>query len=512
VSEPLSVFSPATDLLARLSAGELGAEECLDMHLERYSLLNDSLNAVVRTDVASARATARRLDRMARAGERAGPLHGLPVTIKDTFDVDGLPASAGAPEYALRPPRSGEADVVTRLRRAGAVIWGKTNTPYLAGDNQTDNPVFGRTANPWDPERTPGGSSGGAAAALASGMTPLEIGSDMGGSLRTPAHFCGVCALKPSFGVLPLLGHVPPAPGSLTVRDMNVAGPMARNVGDLDLLFRILCGLAPPSPAAGSLSGRRIGVWSAESGFILSASCRSAVEQAAEAAEEAGAEVRTSRPPLSGEELMELYLSMLLPALAADLPDRLIRAMRLGRPIARALHGGERFSRSKWALYSAASHAEWIRSNERRAAVKLEMLRYFSRFDALIAPVAPSEAFRHVASGDAVSRRLTVDGKPVPFHAFHAWTALASLLHLPAVVIPVPRADGALPAGVQIIAAEGADLACLEIAGLIERQLSGGGFRRPPEPHLRHVPPSTDARPKRRQGRPSPTRSRHSAR
>ena len=157
---------------------------------------------------------------------------------------------------------------MARLRAAGAVIWGKTNTPYLAGDNQTNNAVHGRTSNPWDLNRTPGGSSGGAAAALATGITPLELGSDIGGSLRIPAHFCGVAALKPTFGRAPILGHVPPAPGSLSVRDLNVAGPMARNVGDLRLMFSVLTGeTAGAARARPDCKGKRIGCLGGRSGL-----------------------------------------------------------------------------------------------------------------------------------------------------------------------------------------------------------------------------------------------------
>jgi amidase len=269
LTETSVLFLSAREQLERIASGKESASDLLEASIARSEQVNPAINAVVRTDLNAARARAAELDRLQRAGISVGPLHGLPMTIKDTFDVEGMPATAGAPEYANRPGRAADAPAVAKLRAAGAVIWGKTNTPYLAGDNQTFNPVHGRTSNPWDISRTPGGSSGGAAAALATGITPVELGSDIGGSLRIPAHFCGVAALKPTFGRVPILGHVPPAPGSLSVRDLNVAGPMARSVGDLRLMHAVLTGEALPAPPRATLKGRRIAVWTEEKGSSL---------------------------------------------------------------------------------------------------------------------------------------------------------------------------------------------------------------------------------------------------
>ena len=286
------IFASARMQLDQLALGQVSAADLLEEHIARSGVVNPAINAVVRTDLEGARTRAAELDRLLKAGIPAGPLHGLPITIKDTFDVEGMPATSGAPEYANRPAKTADAAAVARLRAAGAVIWGKTNTPYLAGDNQTYNPVHGRTSNPWDLSRTPGGSSGGAAAALATGVTSLELGSDIGGSLRLPAHFCGVAALKPTYGRTPIIGHVPPAPGSLAVRDLNVAGPMARDVADLRLMFQVLTDQpVTPLPRKSSLKARRIGIWAEDKAFPVSGECTSAVEVAAEAAAEAGAQV-----------------------------------------------------------------------------------------------------------------------------------------------------------------------------------------------------------------------------
>ena len=196
-------------------------------------------------------AAAKSIDDARAHGAELGALAGLPMTIKDGYDVLNMPATSGAPMFADRAKDCLDADLVARTRKQGAVIWGKTNVPFMLGDFQSYNAIYGTTNNPYDVTRTPGGSSGGAAAALATGMTPLEIGSDIGGSLRHPANFCGVCSLKPTWGVLPMRGHVPPPPGFDADTDLGVGGPMARNVGDLKLLWDVLTCSAPSELAPG---------------------------------------------------------------------------------------------------------------------------------------------------------------------------------------------------------------------------------------------------------------------
>ncbi len=501
-------FLSARDMLASLHAGDIDASELLELHVERMEKVNPTINAVIRTDLPAARARARELDRMARAGERAGPLHGLPMTVKDTFDVNGMPAAAGAPEYIERPARTPDAEAVAKVRSAGAVIWGKTNTPYLAGDNQTFNEIHGRTNNPWDLGRTPGGSSGGAAAALATGLSPIEIGSDIGGSLRFPAHFCGVAALKPTFGRVPILGHVPPAPGSLSIRDLNVAGPMARSARDLSLLYSVLSGEPDRVGRNASLKSRRIGIWSEEKTFPLDRRCGEAIEDAADVISQTGAKVSVTRPPIDGPALLDLYLQLLLPILATDMPRPLVKAMEMGRPLTKLLVKREPYSHGKWVAYSAATHHDWLKADEARQRLKRNIAHYFDNWDAIICPIAPSAAFEHIDKGNSVTRKLLVDGESTPYHTFHSWIALATVCHLPAVVIPVPQKGGGLPAGIQIIGPEGADNSVLAIAEEIERVL--GGFVVPPDdPPTSPPPPPPGPKPK---PKPKPARTRSRAR
>src|SRR5262245_16964260 len=234
-------YRTATALLSDLEACRVGSLELLEHLLARAERHNPALNAIVVRDIDRARARAKEADTARRRGESWGPLHGLPMTVKECFDVEGLPTSAGSPglkaNAALR-----HADAVQRLVDAGAIIFGKTNVPLFAGDLQTYNEVYGITNNPWDTTRGPGGSSGGSAVALAAGLTPLELGSDIGGSIRNPAHFCGVYGHKPSYGVISMRGHVPGPPNSLLQADIGVAGPLARSADDLELALSVMAG------------------------------------------------------------------------------------------------------------------------------------------------------------------------------------------------------------------------------------------------------------------------------
>ena len=229
----------ASALARRIKDGEVTAEAALEHFIDRIERLDGALNAVVVRRFEQARERAREADRALARGEDWGALHGVPMTVKETYEIAGWPTTAGI--EALRDHVSAHTSVaVQRLLDAGAVIFGKTNVPAYASDLQTYNDIYGTTHNPWNPDLTPGGSSGGAAAALAAGFTPLELGSDIGGSIRTPAAFCGVCGLKPSFGLISTRGHVPGPPGALARRDLSVAGPLARHVADLEQALTIL--------------------------------------------------------------------------------------------------------------------------------------------------------------------------------------------------------------------------------------------------------------------------------
>jgi amidase len=263
-------FAPATRLVAALARKELSSGELLDHYLERVARLNPTINAVVVLDEERAREAARAADEAIAAGRSRGPLHGLPMTVKESFEAAGMRTTCGAP--VLADHVSGhDADAVARLRAAGAVVFGKTNLPIWCSEGQTFNEVYGTTNNPWDLTRGPGGSSGGSAAAVVAGLSGLELGSDIAGSIRNPAHTCGAYGLKPSSGVISLRGSVPPQPGALAPKDLSAAGPLARSADDLELALDVLAGpveeertawrLVLPPPRGRDLADFRLAAW-----------------------------------------------------------------------------------------------------------------------------------------------------------------------------------------------------------------------------------------------------------
>ncbi len=476
----------ATAQLKLLHGGRIGALELLDAHLARARQRRD-LNAVIRLDTEAARTRAQAFDERRTAFVAAGgdpselaTLEGLPMTVKDTFDVDGMAASSGIARLAHRP--AGDADAVGRVRTVGANIWGKTNTPPMAADWQTAGRDYGVTNNPWDPGRTPGGSSGGAAAALAAGITPLEIGSDIGGSLRVPASFCGVFSHKSTFGLVSQKGHVPPRPGWAAERDLNVIGPMARSARDLRLLLSILS----PSPIqarapAANLVGLRVGLWLDEPAFALDVPVRNRVIAFASALAQEGAQVVPLDSPVHAGALLEAYSTLLLSVLSTDFPAKRQAALERGRglaKLARALGlGGDAPGR---ALAAAATHREWLEADNARSVMQEAIGGAFAVHDVIIAPIAPVAAFPHDARPFERRSLALADGRRIPYGAMGQWIALATALGLPATTVPAGRTAEGLPVGVQIIGPAGGDSRTLSVAQAVEERI--GGFEAPPAP------------------------------
>jgi len=469
----------ATGQLAALEAKRIGATELLEASLRRCDEVNGSINAVVMKDAARALERARAIDDHRARGDTLGPLAGLPMTIKDTFDVEGMPASSGLESF--RRGKRPDSVVAAHVRQAGAVIWGKTNTPVMAGDFQTHNNLYGTTNNPWDLTRTSGGSSGGAAAALASRITALEIGSDIGGSLRTPASFCGVYSHKPTWGLVSQIGHVPPAPGWLSERDLNVVGPMARSARDLRLLLSVLeAGTAAKVQAPIELKGLRIGLWLEQPEFVLDPEVKSALEAFAGALAAEGAEVTPLAHPVEVGALLKAYRTLLGSLLAQDMPPARLGQMRRGRggaKLALALGAGPD-SAAAMLLDYTASHLDWLAADEVRARVGAQARKSFARFDVILAPVGPVAAFPH--DHRPFQRRVLTlsDGTKAPYLALLRWVALATACGLPVTTVPAGRTPGGLPVGAQLIGPRGADSRTLAVAEAIEDRL--GGFTRPP--------------------------------
>lgn len=474
----MTPYATARELIEDLKAKRISARELLNAHVARSEKYAKPLNAVIDTDMARAMADAAGIDEARAKGEPLGPLAGLPMTIKDGLDVENMPAVSGNPALTGRPKNCADAAVVHAARKAGAVIWGKTNVPLMLGDFQTYNAVYGTTNNPYDVTRTPGGSSGGAATALASGITPLEIGSDIGGSLRHPANFCGVCALKPTWGVLDLRGHVPPLPDAYFETDLGVVGPMARNSEDLKLLWSVLHG--SPAQKRGGVKGARIAVWDEEPGFPLASDVRDGIVRAADALSGAGAIVERTKPDISGGMLMETYTALLIAILSVDLPDSMAEGFESMREAdKKAVEAeGERAAAALYRLRAAASYRDVMRAAIRRQRMKDKLKAFFdSGWSAILMPVSPVTAFKHLHEPGFNERTLEADGEKIPYSSMLNWIAPATALHAPALAVPAGRAPPGLPVGVQIVGRWHDEDRLFDFAAAIEDAL--GGFSPP---------------------------------
>ena len=463
---------PATMLRQRLLAREISSVDLAKAALARIETVNPAINALIALDPAGALAAAAESDaRLARGEARA--LEGLPVSVKDAFNVAGFTASVGAPALRERRPEA-DAPAVAKLRAAGAVIVGKSNTPVFASDFQTYNPVHGVTNHPRDARLSPGGSSGGGAAAIASGMTALELGSDLGGSLRWPAHACGVFALKPTWGLVSTHGSVPPPPNKILLRDADclVAGPLARAAPDLAMMLDVVAGprvgprRAPLKPARrASAKGMRVALWASDPFAPADSSVRAAVVEAALRLASQGAEVDDSaRPGFSFAEAFELFALYNHGIVAWGLPVKL-----RDRLAATASHyaKGDLSHRALQARGARLTPGDYRAMDLRRLALQRHWARFFQRFDVVLCPPAPVGAIAHDHNPDIHQRVIQVDGIARPYLDFLQWSALASGPGLPATAAPVGLGPDGLPRGVQIIAALDEDLTAVAAAAMI---------------------------------------------
>ena len=436
-------------------------------------------------DFDRAHAAAAAADAALDRGERR-PLLGVPMTVKEQFNVAGLPTCWGYTRFRdWRPPA--DALAVQRLKAAGAIIIGKTNVPVGLADWQSYNPVYGATNNPWDTTRTPGGSSGGAAAALAAGFVPLELGSDLGGSLRAPAHFCGVFAHKPTLDLIPQRGGGYPGTAALPERgDMAVAGPLARTAADLQLALDILAGpdeladgiayrLALPPAPHDRLQAYRVLVLPTHPLCATAAIMRTAIEGLADRLGALGCTMTRQTPNMPNlARTTRVYDELLAAFFGADLtPEERLRLGALAGALA-----PENLGLPATELRGATmSHAAWIETSRIRESLRAGWREVFKSVDVIICPPMPTPAFVQDRS-PMTSRTLDVDGRRIPYGNQVAFCAIATLFGLPATVAPIGRTPEGLPLGVQIIGDAYADRTTIAFAGLLEREF--GGFTRPP--------------------------------
>lgn len=475
----------ARELARALTEGRIGSRELLEHYLARIERRNTSVNAIIALDAEQARRHADEADAATRRGESWGPLHGLPMTIKDTWEVPGMPCTAGAPEYRDHRPQR-PATVVQRLQQAGAIIFGKTNVPYKALDIQTDNPLHGLSRNPWAPGLTTGGSSGGAAAALACGFTPLEVGSDIGGSIRIPAHFCGVYGHKSTHGIVSMRGHVPAEPGHIGEPDLAVAGPMARSADDLALLLDLISGpssvmqpgwrLDLPAPRHERLSDFRVLMWTDDADCPIDSRMVTAYRELAAQLSQAGAQVSHGAPASLG--LMDLYPNYTLQmgsVMKAWLTraERMVKGMvapamgwtpTLLRGLAKVINSPKCLDQFVEGM--TMSHGRWLEVIEDALVLRERFTAAFRNYDVILAPPTMTTAFPHDASLFA-TRKLAIDGRMRHYSDLFMWIAPATVLGLPATSAPVARTPEGLPVNVQIIGAPYDDRTTIKFAQLL---------------------------------------------
>jgi amidase len=474
-------YASAADTAKALVGKKISSVELTQQVIGRMERYEPQLNAVCVRDFERALEAARAADAAIAKGERK-PLLGVPMTIKESFNLAGTPTTWGFP-HGKDFIAKDDALAVERVKAVGAVIVGKTNVPQALADWQSYNAVYGASNNPYNVTRTPGGSSGGSAASLAAGYGPLSLGSDIGGSLRVPAHFCGVTAHKPTWNIAPSRGQtppfIPPLPGDI---DLAVIGPMARTVGDLVTVLDIIAGPDPLNDAAAytfslpaarheAMKDFRVLVLDSHPLSPTSKAVAEGVARVEEVLRKGGAKVERSSAALP--DLVangKLYMRLLLGTLGATFPPdvyenvaQMVKALDPKIPELAA----ERFRGM------VMTHRDWFFADAERRGLRMQWRAFFQQFDAVVCPVLPTPAFPHDHSDEQASRTLKVDDKTMLYQDMLLWPGVATLPGLPATAIPTGLSAEGLPVGVQIIGPWLEDRTPLKLATLIERELGG---------------------------------------
>jgi amidase len=478
-------YGSARELVAAMDGGQVSAVELTATAIARIEQHDATINAVCVRDFDRARAAAKEAD-AARARGEVRPLLGVPMTVKESYNLAGTPTTWGFPQFKNFVPEA-DAVAVARVKAAGAVVLGKTNVPVGLGDMQSYNDIYGTTRNPWNTERTPGGSSGGSAAALAAGYGALSLGSDIGGSLRNPAHYCGVYAHKPTLGLVPARGHTPPTlPVVPNESDLAVIGPMARTPADLSLLLDVLAEpdelalgtayrLALPPARHADLADYRVLVVDSHPLLPSSTDVRAAISGFANELANAGAKVTRNSPLLPDQaEVARLYLRMLMSFFGANFPPE---QYERAREAAALLDAGDRSLAAERTRGVALSHRDWILGDGQRAVLRQQWRELFAEFDVVLFPVMPTPAFGH-DHGAIAERRIDIDGTDYDYFDQIALAGVATLPGLPATALPIGTSAEGLPIGVQAIGPAYEDRTTLRFAELAERLV--GGFTPPP--------------------------------
>lgn len=472
-------FLSATQLADLVRTRKIGALELLDHYIARTEQHDSRINAVVVRDFDRARARAGALDSQS---DKTAPLFGVPMTAKESFDVEGLPSTRGhmaAKDFLVRK----SSVAVRRLEAAGAVVFGKTNVPVDLADWQSYNPVYGTTNNPWNIDHTPGGSSGGSAAALAAGLTGFEIGTDIGGSIRVPAHYCGVYGHKPTHGLLPIYGD--PATSSAAGTDISVLGPMGRSASDLAVGLDILAGPDPdetnmtvglPAPRFTGLADLRVAIWAEQPGQATDSETTAKLLELADALQRQGVTVsRTARPAFDPTEAYHLYLQLLDAAWSSRVPDDVVARKRKH---AATLLPTANSADDIMVRMVDVTHRAWLGLNEKRFQWRRAWSAFFREWDVLLCPVIATAALPHRQDGPTWERKITIDGEAIAYNDMLFWPGLTGGYHLPGTVAPMGFTKAGLPLGVQIAGPIYGDRTTIAAAALLEQAWMG--FKPPP--------------------------------
>ncbi|MCP9628499.1 amidase [Rhodopseudomonas palustris] len=474
-------FATATELSAALKAKKVSAVELTQEAIDRIERHDDKVNAICVRDFDRALQTARAADLALSRGGRE-PLLGIPMTVKESFNVAGLPTTWGFPDQKNFVAET-DALAIERVRAAGGVIVGKTNVPVALADWQSYNEIYGTTNNPYDLSRTPGGSSGGSSAALAAGFGALSLGSDIGGSLRVPGHYCGIYAHKPTFALCPARGHTPPGlPPLPSNRDLSVIGPMARSAADLALLLDVIAGPDPvfdgigyrldlPAVRHTAMKDFRVLLLDQHPLLPTGSSVRGALETLATNLTKVGVTVTRQSPLLPDlAETSRVYMRMLLSFLAASFaPDVLADVQNAVAKLDATDDslGAERLRGM------VLSHRDWVIADGRRTGLRAQWRELFKSFDAVICPVMPTPAYPQDHHEPQEERRILIDNQPHPYVDQLVWPGIATLPGLPSTAIPVALSSEGLPVGVQIVGPWLEDRTPLKLAELIEQEFGG---------------------------------------
>jgi amidase len=475
-------FKSAAEIAKLIRERKVSAVDALEQFLARVEKYNPRLNAIVWLDAAGARERARAADAALDKGEIWGPLHGVPMTIKESYNVAGSPTTWGDPKLKDNVTAT-SAIAVERLKRAGVVLFGKTNVPLMLADNQSYNAIYGTTNNPWDVSRTPGGSSGGSATAIAAGLTGLDAGSDIGSSIRSPAHFCGVFGLKSTWGVATPKGQA--LPNSYSYSDLSVIGPLARSAEDLEIAFDVMAGpdeidgtawnVALPACNAASLKDFRVAVKLSDPNCEVETAYVDKLQGLVDALARQGARVKEAEPQIDTTHSHEVYLTLLRAATSSRVTDADIERWRKAQE---TLGIGTNRYLDMLLRGSILPHREWLRLNNERHGLRRTFAAFFEDYDVLLCPVGASAAPPHNHEGETWQRTITVNGKSLPSTNHLFWAGYATLVFLPATTGPLGTIGSGLPVGYQAIAASGRDRTAIAFSRAVETEI--GGFVPPP--------------------------------